>query len=110
MIENRKHPRYPVELDCELITGGACIRGRSKNISQTGIACVVPSPIEVSSVVTLTLALAFGANAFSEPLALQATIVWCTPVGDGYQVGAKFADLTPQLRGFLEVFAHYLER
>jgi hypothetical protein len=109
MRETRKHPRYAVELDCELILGGRPIRGRSKNISQSGIACIVPVQVEVSSVVTMSIALVFGADAFSEPLVLSATIVWCTRVGEVYQVGAKFADLTPQLRNFLDLFAHYLE-
>jgi len=109
MIENRRHPRYAVELDCLIDDGGRSIAGRSKNISQSGIACIVPTAIEVSSVVTLTISLVFGANLFSEPLKLDATIVWCTRVGDSYQIGAKFANLTSQLRSFLDLFAHYLE-
>jgi hypothetical protein len=109
MIENRRHhPRYAVQLDCEIRMGHEVVRGRSKNISQSGIACIVPNRIPVSEAVTMSIALVFGENAFSEPLVLPATIVWCTPVSDSYQIGAKFADVSPQLRSFVDLFAQYL--
>ena len=109
MIENREFPRFAMALECRVLLGGIVVPGRSKDISRSGISCVLEQPLELSALVDLEMSLAFGDNAYSEPLKLPAMVVWCTTVADGHQVGAKFVDMTPELKRLLEVFIEYLE-
>ena len=51
----------------------------------------------------------FSENQFSEHLELAATIVWCTPVRNTYQIGVKFGPIDPANRGYLDVFIKLLD-
>jgi hypothetical protein len=109
MTGTRQYPRFSIELDVEVRRDGRVVRGRSANLSQSGIALAVPEAVPVATPVGLTIALVRDGRPFSEPLALPATIVWCTRMGDRYQLGAKFEELTPVLASFLALFTQYLE-
>ncbi|MSP62796.1 MAG: PilZ domain-containing protein [Myxococcales bacterium] len=109
MIENRQHPRFAVALECEISDGEVTLRGRSHDVSRGGISLSLAQPIELSSVVTLHIALVFGDDSVSEPLQVKAVVVWCTRLGGGYQVGAKFAPLTKQTEGYLDAFMKFLD-
>lgn len=106
--DRREAARHEFELDCVVLQGTSPQQGRTRNLSTTGLSLLLGAPIPISEVVVLDLALAFGDDAFSESLRLSATIVWCTPVGGQYQVGAKFARLSPRLEAFIQMFADYL--
>ena len=116
----RQFPRYAVVLDCRISYGDAVLPGRSRDVSKNGISCVVGEAIPVSAVIDLEMALAFGNDSYSEPLRLQAIVVWCTRLGgqspadaaaqnDNFQIGAKFVNMTPQLSQFIDLFAEYLD-
>ena len=109
----RQHPRYAIELECQIRRAGAggtaTIHGRSRNLSLSGVSCIVLEPIEISTMVEMEIALFFGGNSFSEPLRIDATIVWCTRVSGGYQIGAKFANVRAPLRDCLTLFTEYLK-
>jgi PilZ domain-containing protein len=109
MEEHREHPRFETVLDCEIAHGDRRMRGHTHDLSRGGISVEVAEPIEVSSVVDLALSLVFSVGAASEPLDVKAVIVWCTRLGDSYQVGAKFALLSHQTRSFLDVFLKFLD-
>ena len=55
------------------------------------------------------LALVFSQTEFSEQLTIDATVVWCTPRQGRFQVGVKFAPLTPQHRAYLDLFIKFLD-
>lgn len=109
MNESRQHPRYAIALDCEISFAGRVVATESRDLSRGGISLNGPQPIDVSSEVDLAIALVFGDNTFSEPLRLTAVIVWCTRLGDQYQIGAKFTKVTRQTRGYLDVFLKLLD-
>ena len=116
----RQFPRYAVVLDCRIRHGGATLTGRSRDVSKNGVSCVVGEAIPVSAVIELEMALAFGNDSYSEPVRLDAIVVWCTRLGgpsaadgaaqnDNFQIGAKFVNMTPQLSKFIDLFAEYLD-
>lgn len=55
------------------------------------------------------MSLVFGEDSFSEPLVLPARVVWCTPIGDLFQLGASFMPLTTEQQSYLAMFLRYLE-
>jgi len=108
-IEKRQHPRFAVALKCTISDGDRQLTGATENVSRGGVSMMLEAPIELSSVVVLEMALDFGNDSFSEPLNVQALIVWCTRLGERWQVGAKFSNLTREQRTYLEMFLHYLD-
>lgn len=54
------------------------------------------------------MSLVFDEDTFSEPLELPARIVWCTPLGDKFQLGASFLPMTSEQLSYLAMFLRYL--
>jgi c-di-GMP-binding flagellar brake protein YcgR len=109
MEEHRQHPRYAIALDAEALFDGRHFAGRTQDISRGGFCLVLPEPVPMNALGQVKLALVFSDNQFSEQLTLAATIVWCTPFGGGFQVGIKFASLSPDIEGYLALFIKFLE-
>jgi hypothetical protein len=109
MEDLRQHPRYAVALECDVKRPDGTQHARSRDLSRGGISLNSAEPIQVSTEVELAIALVFGDNTFSEPLRVQALIVWCTRLGDHYQLGAKFTKVTRETRGYLDVFLKFLD-
>jgi hypothetical protein len=108
--ESRRHPRYAVDVEANLIlTGGRRLGARTRDLSRSGICIITGEPLAGGALVDVDLVLAFGGDAFSEPLTLVARVVWCANLGGSFQVGAMFDDLTEQQDGFLEMFLQYLD-
>jgi hypothetical protein len=108
--ETRQHPRFTVDIAAIVHRPeGVRIPARTRDVSQSGI-CLISGPgLVAGEVVVIELALAFGENTYSEPLHLNAHLVWCTPIGSDYQVGAKFDGLTEEQTNYLEMFLHFLD-
>jgi hypothetical protein len=109
MTDQRQHPRYAIELDAEIIVGATAVAGRTHDISRGGFCMMAPQPLPVHTTCEVKLALVFSENQFSEHLTLPATIVWCTPVKNVFQIGIKFEGLEPQYRGYLDLFIKFLD-
>jgi hypothetical protein len=106
----RGHPRYAVDVEVTLtLDSGLRVRARTRDLSRTGICVITGESLPGGETVRIDLVLAFGDNAFSEPLTLGARVVWCTNIASSFQVGAMFDDLTEQQDGFLEMFLHFLD-
>jgi hypothetical protein len=104
----RQHRRFAVDVEATLGSGAERQRARTRDISRVGICLIAGQPMTPGALVPLELVLAFGDDAYSEPLSLTARIVWCTKLEGSYQVGAMFDDVTDQQDGFLEMFLQYL--
>ena len=104
----RKHRRYAVDVEATVGVGENRLRARTRDISRHGICLISAEPLSPGTQAPLELVLAFGDDAYSEPLSLSARIVWCTELGGSYQVGAMFDDVSDQQDGFLEMFLQYL--
>lgn len=109
MIENRAHPRFATSLSCEITHGGLRVNGWTRDLSRGGISLETERPMEISSVVDLALSLHFGPSAASEALRIKGVVVWCTPIGGRYQIGAKFEMVPKETTTFLDVFLKLLD-
>ena len=105
----RQYPRYAIEAEIELVTAAGSTRGRTKNVSRGGLAAYVERPVPAGLRVDVRMSLVFDEDTFSEPLELPARIVWCTPVGDKFQLGTAFMPMTSEQVSYLAMFLRYLE-
>lgn len=109
MKEQRKHPRFAIEVDAEITVGDLTVTGRTHDISRGGFCLTVHRQVPVHVECEVRLSLVFSENEFSEPMALAAATVWCTPLQQAYQLGIKFGELNPQSRGYLDLFIRFLD-
>lgn len=106
----RQHRRFNVDVEATLIAADARkIPARTRDVSQTGICLVTAQGVTTGEIVQVVLVLAFGDNAFSEPLPLRARAVWSTNIAGAYQIGAMFHELDDNQAGYLELFLQYLD-
>ena len=109
MNDQRQHPRYAIELDCEITVAGTSVTGRTSDISRGGFCMLAQQQLPVGAVGEVRLALVFSENQFSEQLLLPALIVWCTPMRGAYQIGFKFGQLSEEIKNYLSLFIQFLE-
>jgi hypothetical protein len=109
--QSRRFPRYAVAAEVELRAdaGDAPVVGRTRNVSRGGLCAATKASVRMGADVEARIALVFKGGAVSEPLVLPMRVVWCTAMGSEFQVGCAFLGLTPEQRGYLDVFLKYLE-
>jgi hypothetical protein len=108
--DTRRHPRFNVDVEAVLqIPGGERVAARTRDLSRSGICIITTTRLRPAEPLRVELVLAFGDNAFSEPLRLDAHVVWCTAIAGQYQVGAMFDRLTAEHHEFLDMFLHFLD-
>jgi hypothetical protein len=106
----REHPRYAVDAVVEVAVGsGEALVGRTRNLSRGGLCVELPTSIEPGTHVSACIALVFRDHETSEPLVLPARVVWCTPLGGGYQLGCQFGRLARMQTAYLDLFLSYLD-
>lgn len=105
----RQYPRYAIEAAIEFVTPAGTTKGRTKNVSRGGLAASVERPIPPGLKVDVRMSLVFDEDTFSEPLVLPARVVWCTPLGDGFQLGTSFLPMSGEQRSYLAMFLRYLK-
>src|SRR5256885_4373103 len=107
---SRRHPRFQVDVEAMVQTArGERLTARTRDLSRSGICVITYTALECGQPLSVELVLAFGDNAFSEPLRLEAHVVWCTTIAGHYQVGAMFDRLTAEHNEFLEMFLRFLD-
>jgi hypothetical protein len=108
--DTRRHPRFNVDVEALVeIQGGPRVGARTRDLSRSGICIITTTKLRTAQPLTVELVLAFGDNAFSEPLRLEAHVVWCTAIAGQYQIGAMFDRLTMEHHEFLDMFLHFLD-
>jgi hypothetical protein len=106
----RRHPRFSVDVEAVVHTaGGEAFSARTRDLSRSGICLITTRALVVNEPLLIELVLAFGDDAFSEPLRLESRVVWSTPIGTAFQVGAMFEELDVEAVEFLEMFLRYLD-
>lgn len=109
MSSEREHPRYAIGTEVSLRTrAGIIARGRTTNLSRGGLCVDVDAEPTRGQQLEISIALVFSAEGVSEPLALPARVVWCTGLGERYQVGLSFLPLSKDQAGFLDMFIRFL--
>jgi hypothetical protein len=108
--ETRRHRRFNVDVEAVVHAArGRNFSAHTRDLSRSGICLITSSSLTGNERVLVELVLAFGDNAFSEPLRLEARVVWCTAIGASFQVGAMFEELGDENSEFLEMFLRYLD-
>jgi len=108
--DGRQHRRYSVDVEATVSVGsGARRKMRTRDLSRNGICLLSESAIAPGSEAKIELMLAFGNDAYSEPLLLSARVVWCSDLAGTYQVGAIFEDISDEQDDFLEMFLQFLD-
>ncbi len=108
--QTRQQQRCAWALRCELqAADGKLQTAVTKDLSRSGLSLVVAQPVAISTAVGLKVAALFSDRSSSAPLRLEATIIWCTPVGEGYQLGAKFARISEELQRQVEMLMNMLQ-
>lgn len=108
--DSRRHPRFAVTLEAIVTLEGDRLAAVTKDMSRGGICLVCPRKVDPGNELQLELSLVLGTNTFSESLQLPARVVWCTPVGEAFQVGAVFVGLDRERTGYLEMFLRFLQQ
>jgi hypothetical protein len=107
---DRQHPRYAIGTEVNLRTrAGVIARGKTTNLSRGGLCADVDAEPTRGQPIEVSIALVFNADGVSEPLALPARVVWCTGLGDRYQVGLSFLAMSKEQAAFLDMFIRFLE-
>lgn len=88
--ERRAERRFACDVEARLeLPDGTTLDARAVDISFSGMCVLASDTIRPSSRVTVQLRLIFE-RAHTDALPLPATVVWCTSVSGGFQLGAKF--------------------
>lgn len=107
--DTRRHRRFHVDVEAIVHTPDGRLAARTRDVSRSGICVIASTPLKMGERLTVELVLAFGDNAFSEPLLVRAHVVWCTSISQSFQIGAMFDALTDEQDAFLEMFLQFLD-
>jgi hypothetical protein len=106
----REHPRYAIGTEVTLRSrAGVIARGKTTNLSRGGLCADVDAEPARGQQVEVSIALIFSSEGVSEPLALPVRVVWCTGLGERFQVGLSFLPLSKDQAAFLDMFIRFLE-
>jgi Tfp pilus assembly protein PilZ len=107
--DTRRHRRFAVDVEAVVHALAGNFAARTRDLSRSGICLITSSALKGNEWLVIELVLAFGENTFSEPLRLDARVVWCTPIGSSFQVGAMFNSLSDENDDVLDLFLRYLD-
>ena len=71
------------------------VAARTRDLSRSGICLIATAGIPGGDPLVIELVLSLGDNAFSEPLRLNAHVVWCTPIAQSFQATAAPSTVGP---------------
>lgn len=105
----RRAPRFATDATILVGEGDDAIAGKCMNLSSGGLCSELVAGLNVEVPHQLRLSLIFDTDVESEPLALSARAVWCTQIGEVWQVGFQFLPLDKDQSSFLQMFLRYLD-
>ena len=107
MEEKRQSKRYDAEILVELTADGRVLKGKTQNLSSGGLCALLPKAVPKGKIVEVQLSLILG-ELLSESLWIQSRIVWCTKVGNFFQIGISFQTIPKEKQYLLQTFLHHL--
>ena len=107
-LGRRQHHRFAVEIDAEVTTPVGRLAAITRDLSRGGVCFELGTPLAVGASFGISLSLVLGENTFSEPLKLEAVVIWCTATDRGHQIGAAFTGLNQETRNYLQLFLNVL--
>jgi c-di-GMP-binding flagellar brake protein YcgR len=107
-MENRRaHVRFEVAVAAEITLDGDTLTAATRDISEGGVAAMLPDPLPEGRSVSLLLILTQDGieDADEEPFETAATVMWSAPTEQGHAlVGLRFANVQPAQRQQLQRF------
>ena len=106
----RRHPRFQVDVQATVRTAdGRKLLARTRDLSRSGICLITTEALGSGARLGVELVLLLGPTSTSEPLPLNARVVWCTAIAGAFQVGAMFDRVSGREAAFLDMFLRYLD-
>jgi hypothetical protein len=105
----REHPRYAHEAAITVHAGATVLEGRTTNVSRGGLCADLAGTIAIGTEVEVDMQLVFEEDEKSDALRITSTVVWCTTVDEGYQVGLAFKPLNAEKTKLINLFLRYLD-
>lgn len=99
MENRRKHQRFKAAVAAEIEIDAELYEGTTRDLSQSGSSIFIAAPLQEGTVVQVTLFLTEDGieSPDSEPLALQAEVVWVTErKQNGMLAGLRFVKASAQ--------------
>ncbi len=87
---------------------GTTTEGRCVNVSRGGLCSELTAKVALGQPCELQMSLVFEEDVQSEPLTLRARAVWCTDLGEVWQVGFQFLAMDNAQSSYLQMFLRYL--
>lgn len=107
--QDRDTRRHAIGVNVEISGEESVIQqGRTTNISRGGLCVELDVAVDSGTECTVSMALVFSEDSFSEPLKLNARVVWCTPVDEKFQVGLSFQPNDARKKD-IDMFLRFLE-
>lgn len=108
VLGRREFERFAVAVAAEIRSATGVSSALTRDLSRGGVCFVIQTPMPRGTPFKISLSLVLGENTYSEPLVLSGTVIWCTPTGEGYQIGAGFNAMDRQTKDLLLVFLGFL--
>lgn len=105
----REYTRYAHEAAISVHVSGKVHEGRTSNVSRGGLCADLATTIPMGTEVEVDMQLVFEEDEKSDALRLTGTVVWCTTVDDGYQIGVAFRPLNADKTKLINLFLRYLD-
>lgn len=78
-------------------------------MSRGGLCADLVGTIALGTEVEVDMQLVFDEDEKSDALRITSTVVWCTTLDDGYQVGLAFKPLNAEKTKLINLFLRYLD-
>jgi hypothetical protein len=105
----RNFPRFPVDLQVAVSWRERKLAARTRDLSRSGLCLVSSHAIPLDAKIAIQLVLAFQTGGYSEPLALNGRVVWCTSLFGSFQVGIMFMGLDRERARQLQMLVAILD-
>jgi len=105
----REHQRYAHEAAITVHVGTKLHQGRTTNVSRGGLCADMAGSMTIGTEVEVDMQLVFEDDEKSDALRITATVVWCTTVDEGYQLGLAFKPLNADKTKLINLFLRYLD-
>ncbi len=92
-----------------LHAGGVVHEGRTCNISRGGLCAVMDTMVPLGADIEVEIQLVFDDDMRTQPLRVDARVVWCTVVDDAHQIGVLFKRLDADKTELISLLLRYLD-
>ena len=104
---SRQHPRYDIRISADVVIDNQSFSCVTSNLSAGGVGVICDRELAAGAVANLTLFVVVDdiEDLGTDPLDVQATVVWCKPGGpETFNAGFKFNPMSREKSAYLGRF------